>query len=62
MSIKFQKFQSDRNRQHYFRIVSAGNNEPIAQSEGYVHAVDRDHAIKLIQQGAGPAPVEESRG
>lgn len=47
-------------RRHYFRLVSEGNNETIAQSEGYNSPRDRDIAIKMIRHGAFEAPVREA--
>ena len=52
----FYVFQSDKNRQWYFRITAA-NHEPVAQSEGYINKADALHAVRVIKANAGSAQI-----
>ena len=56
--LTFHLWQSGNNSQWYFNITS-GNNEKIAQSEGYVARQGAAHAIDLIRGSAGASAVME---
>ena len=58
------RFRISRNRrgEFYFEIQSAGNYETLAMSEGYKSKADCERAIRLIQQGAAGATINDQSG
>lgn len=52
----FYLFQSDNNRQWYFRLNSA-NHHTVAQSEGYHNKADALNTIRAIKANAGSAAI-----
>lgn len=54
--MKFEYWQSTKNRNWYWHLL-AGNNQVIAQGEGYVNKADCEHVINLIRNQAAGASV-----
>jgi uncharacterized protein YegP (UPF0339 family) len=57
--MRFETFErvTLRGRRFFFRLVAAGNNEILAQSQPYKTERQRDRTVALIRAGAGHAGV-----
>lgn len=55
---KFEIFQSPLNRQFYWRL-RAGNNEIVAQSEGYARKESASHTVNMIRTHAHGAVIAD---
>ena len=52
MEAKFQVFQSPKDYQYYFRLLSKGNNENILYSEGYTTKQNCELGIASVKRNA----------
>lgn len=57
--LRFIIWQSDNDKQYYWRCRETGNNEIIAHGEGYVSAADAKHAVYLLQMNAYGAEIDD---